>query len=63
MQHLGADTEGPKLPQEAKFVLSLLVDNLGVAFHVQSVVQVDTQVSVVLHHLHLFAQDGDSCNL
>ena len=50
--------EGAKLPQETESVLSLLVDSFSVAFQIQSVVQVNTQVSVVHdeRHTHLKTQ-------
>ena len=38
----------------------LFVDSLTVAFPVESVVEVNTQVSVVLHDLRLIFQDGNS---
>ena len=63
MQHLAAHIEGPKLPQEVESALSLPVDSLSVTFPVQSVVKVNTQVSVALHHLHLFSQDGNGVQL
>ena len=43
--------------------LSFPVDGLTVTFPVQFVVQVNTQVSVAFHHLHLFPQDGNGVQL
>ena len=63
MQHLATHIEGPTLPQEVESALSLPVDSLSVTFPVQSVVKVNTQVSIVLHHLHLFSQDGNGVHL
>jgi len=34
MQHLGVDTEGPKLPEEVQSVLSCLVDSLRIVITV-----------------------------
>ena len=53
----------PRLTQEVESALSLPVDSLSVTFPVQSVVKVNTQVSVALHHLHLFSQDGNGVQL
>ncbi|MEQ2300545.1 hypothetical protein AMECASPLE_026803 [Ameca splendens] len=60
MQHLSANTEGPKLLQEVQSALSLLVDGFTVATPLQSVVQVNTEVFILLHHLHFFSHDGNS---
>ena len=48
MQHLASHIEGPKLPHEVESALSLPVDILSVTFPVQSAVQINTQISVVL---------------
>lgn len=63
MQHLAAHIEGPKLPQEVGFALSLPIGSLGVTYPVQSVVQMNAQVSGALYHLHLFSLDGNSVQL
>ena len=55
-----AHTEGLKVPQVVQSSLSHLVDMLSVAVPVQFVIQVNSQVSVVLHHLHVFSQDRNS---
>ncbi|MEQ2303008.1 hypothetical protein AMECASPLE_012400 [Ameca splendens] len=60
MQHLAANTERPKHPQEVQSALSLLVDGFRVASPVQFVVQVNTEVFILLHHLHFFSHDGNS---
>jgi len=49
IKHLGADIEGPML-------LPLLLDSVSAAFSDQSVVQVNNQLSVVLHHLTRFSK-------
>ena len=54
MKHFGV---GPWLPQEVQSALSLLVESFSVAFPFHVVVQVNTQVSVVLHYFHLFSQE------
>ena len=48
MQHLAANIELPKHPQEVKYDPSLLANSLFVAFPVHSDVHVNTQVSVVI---------------
>ena len=45
----------PQLPQEAKSALSLPVDSIS-----QSVVQVNTGIFMLLHHLHFFFHDGNA---
>ncbi|MEQ2219876.1 hypothetical protein XENOCAPTIV_026638 [Xenoophorus captivus] len=60
MQHLAANTKGPKLSQEVQSALSLLVDGFTVASPLQSVVQVNTEIFILLHHLHFFSHDGNS---
>ncbi|MEQ2252035.1 hypothetical protein ILYODFUR_017480 [Ilyodon furcidens] len=60
MQHLAANTERPQLPQEVQNVLSLLVDGFTVAPPLQSVVQVNTKVFILLHHLHFSSHYGNS---
>ena len=47
MQHLAANTKGPKLPQEVQFTL-FLVDSICVASPVQFVVQLNTEVFAFL---------------
>ena len=47
MQHLTSNTEGPKLPEEVKTVLSLLMNSISFykkSSPVQSVVQVNTNI-------------------
>jgi len=56
MQHLSANTEGPKRPQEVETALYILVTTLSLTFPVLSVVHVNTQISVVLHYPNLFTQ-------
>ncbi|MEQ2314669.1 hypothetical protein AMECASPLE_014585 [Ameca splendens] len=60
MQHLAANTEEPKLPQDGQSALSLLVEGFIVTSPLQSVVQVNTEVFILLHHLNLFSHDGNS---
>lgn len=52
MQRTAAHTERSKLPEEGQSALSLRVVSLTVTSTVHSVVHVNAQVSVVLHHLH-----------
>lgn len=59
MQHIAAHIERPQLPEEVESALSLPVDSLSVTFPIQSVVKVNAQVFVALHHLHLFSLDGN----
>ncbi|MED6240122.1 hypothetical protein ATANTOWER_016364 [Ataeniobius toweri] len=59
-QYLSGNTEGPKLPQEVQSALFLLLDGYTVASPLQSVVQVNTEVFILLHHLHFFSHDGNS---
>ncbi|MEQ2256558.1 hypothetical protein ILYODFUR_025383 [Ilyodon furcidens] len=47
-----ANVAGCKLPQEEHSALSLLVDSFTVASPLSSVVQVNTEVFILLHHLH-----------
>ncbi|MEQ2309351.1 hypothetical protein AMECASPLE_037719 [Ameca splendens] len=60
MQHLAANTERPNLPQEVQSALSLLVDGFTVASPFQSVVQVNTDIFILLHHLHFFSHNGNT---
>jgi len=50
MKHLAANIEGPKLLQKVEFALSFVVHSLSVEFLVQSVIKMNIQVSVFLHH-------------
>ena len=59
MQHLAENTERTKLAQREQLPLSILVESQRVSSPVQSVVQGNTQVSAVLHPLHLFSRDGN----
>ncbi|MEQ2230855.1 hypothetical protein ILYODFUR_033556 [Ilyodon furcidens] len=47
LQHLAANTEGPKLPQEEQPALSLLVDAFTVAPPHRSVAQVNTETLIL----------------
>ncbi|MEQ2305269.1 hypothetical protein AMECASPLE_036060 [Ameca splendens] len=58
MQHLAANTEGPKLPQEVQSALCLLVDAFTVAPPHRSVVQVNTDILILFHHLHFSCDRG-----
>ncbi|MED6287778.1 hypothetical protein CHARACLAT_019686 [Characodon lateralis] len=58
MQHLAANTKGPKL-QEVQSALSLDGDGFIVASPLQSVVQVNSKV-FILHDRHFFSHDGNS---
>ncbi|MEQ2296727.1 hypothetical protein AMECASPLE_027507 [Ameca splendens] len=62
MQHIAGNTEGPQLPQEVQSGLSFHVDGFTVASLLQSVVQVNTEVFILLHHLH-FSHDGNSVSI
>ncbi|MEQ2294024.1 hypothetical protein AMECASPLE_039598 [Ameca splendens] len=44
LQHLAANTEGPRPPKQVQSALSLLLDGFTVASPLQSVVQVNTEV-------------------
>ncbi|KAK5620253.1 hypothetical protein CRENBAI_026550 [Crenichthys baileyi] len=55
MQHLAANTERPKPPQKVQSALSLLVDGFAAASSLQSVVQVNDEIFLLLHHLHFFS--------
>ncbi|MED6249671.1 hypothetical protein ATANTOWER_017866, partial [Ataeniobius toweri] len=57
--HLAANTEGPKLPQEVRCALFLLIDGFTVASPLQSV-QVNTEILILLHHLNFMSYDGNS---
>ena len=59
LQRLTAHIKWSKLPQEVESPLSLPADTLCVAFSVQSVVEVDSKVSLSLHHLHLLSKNGN----
>lgn len=48
------------LAQKIQSALSFLVDSLSVRFLVGFLVKVNTWVSVALHHLHIFSEDGNS---
>ncbi|MEQ2254064.1 hypothetical protein ILYODFUR_039070, partial [Ilyodon furcidens] len=53
MQHLAGNIERPELHQEVQSAVSLLVDGFT-ASPLQSVFQMNTEVFILLHHLHLF---------
>ena len=59
MHRPAANTDGPKLPQEVKSALSL-INSISVVSPVQCVVQVNTAVFVLHHHLHFFSHDGNT---
>ncbi|MED6243581.1 hypothetical protein ATANTOWER_022838 [Ataeniobius toweri] len=63
MQHLASNSEGPRPPQQVQSALSLLVDGFKVASPLQSVVQVNTEVFILLHHLQFFSHDGNRVDL
>lgn len=48
------------LAQKIQSALSFLVDSLSVRFLVGFLVKMNTWISVALHHLHLFSEDGNS---
>ena len=59
MKHPAANTEGSKLPPEVKSALFLLLNSISVASPVQSAVQINTEVFLLLLHLHFFSHDGN----
>lgn len=63
IQRLAADAEGSELPQEVEPAVVLLKNSFCVSFPVESVLQVNTQVSVILHHLYLFSLNGNGAQL
>ena len=57
LQHSVAHVKGSQLPQEVKSAHSLLVDSFSVRSPVQSVVDSNTKVLLILHRLHILSQN------
>ncbi|MEQ2226882.1 hypothetical protein ILYODFUR_031869, partial [Ilyodon furcidens] len=60
MQDHAANTKRHKLPQEVQSVLYLLVNGFMAASPLQPAVQTNTEVFIILQHLHFFSNDGNS---
>ncbi len=58
-QEAAADGEGAVSPEEVQSALCLLIQSHCVVLPVQSVADVDTEVFVGDHHLHLLPMDGN----
>ncbi|MEQ2301645.1 hypothetical protein AMECASPLE_038239 [Ameca splendens] len=58
MQHLAANNKGLELSQEVQSALYLFVDSFTDASPSQPVVQVNTEIFILLHDLHFFSHDG-----
>ncbi|KAL7849955.1 hypothetical protein SRHO_G00193040 [Serrasalmus rhombeus] len=57
-EHSPADVEGPQAPQKIETTLALPVEGISVLSPVQFIVNIHTQIFVILHSVHTDPADG-----